>query len=72
MELQGCKAIFRHKVAASQVHPGNMTNGRSLPPGYATVILDTLAKEKYGTVELEMTMDNDRSALAANMGSLVP
>ena len=34
--------------------------------------LDTLAKEKYGTVELEMSMDDDRSTLAANMGSFVP
>jgi hypothetical protein len=59
-------------VAASQVHPRNVINGCSLPPGYAAVILDTLAKEKYGTVELEMTMDNDRSTLAANIGSLVP
>ena len=48
-----------------------MINGRPLPPGYAVVILDTLAKENYDTVELEMTMDNDRSTLAANMGSLV-
>ena len=42
-----------------------------MPLGYAPVILDTLAKEKYDTVELEMTMDDDRSTLAANMGSLV-
>ena len=72
MESQGCKAIFRHKVAASQVHPGNMTNGRSLPPGYAIITLDTLAKEMYGTIEMEMTMDDDRSTLAASLGSLVP
>ena len=26
----------------------------------------------YGTIELEMTMDDDRSTLAANMESLVP
>jgi hypothetical protein len=48
-----------------------MMNGRPLPPGYAAVTLDTLAKEKYSIVELEMTMDDDRSTLAANMGSLV-
>jgi len=42
-----------------------------MPLSYAAVILDTLAKEKYDTVELEMTMDNDRSMLVANMGSLV-
>jgi hypothetical protein len=64
VESQGCKAIFRHKVAADQVHPGNMINGRPLPPGYAAVILEILAKEKYGTVELEMTMDDDMSMLA--------
>ena len=34
--------------------------------------LDTLSKEKYGIVELEMSMDDDRSTLAANMGSFVP
>ena len=28
MESQGCKALFRHKVAIDQVHPGNMINGR--------------------------------------------
>ena len=49
-----------------------MVNGRLLPPGYATVTLDTLAKEMYDTVEMEMTMDDDRSMLAANLGSLVP
>ena len=49
-----------------------MVNGCPLPPGYAAVTLDTLAKEMYGTVEMEMTMDNDRSTLAANLGSLVP
>ena len=49
-----------------------MINGRPLPLGYVAIILDTLAKEKYGTVELEMTIDNDRLILAANMGSLVP
>jgi hypothetical protein len=46
MKSQGYKAIFRHKVAAGQVHPGNMINGCLLSPGYAVVILDTLAKEK--------------------------
>jgi hypothetical protein len=46
VKSQGCKAIFRHKVVAGQVHPGNMINGRPLPPRYAAVILDTLAKEK--------------------------
>ena len=51
-------------MATGQVHPGNMVNGRSLPPGYAAVTLDTLAKEMYGTVEMEMTMDHDRSMLA--------
>ena len=59
-------------MATGQVHPGNMVNGRPLPPGYATVTLDTLAKEMYDTVEMEMTMDDDRSMLAANLGSLVP
>ena len=49
-----------------------MVNGCPLPPGYAAVTLDTLAKEMYGTVEMEMTMDDDRSTLAANLGSLVP
>jgi len=49
-----------------------MVNGHSLPPGYAAVTLDTLAKEMYGTVEMEITMDDDRSMLAANLGSLVP
>ena len=39
MESQGCKAIFRHKVAIGQDHPGNMVNGRLLPPGYAAVTL---------------------------------
>jgi hypothetical protein len=72
MESQGCKAVFRHMVAANQVHLGNMINGHPLPPGYAIVILDTLAKEKYDTIELKMTMDDDRSTLAANMGSWVP
>ena len=72
MESQGCKAVFRHKVAVGQVHPGNMVNGRLLPPGYAAVTLDTLAKEMYGTVEMEMTIDDDRSELVANLGSLVP
>ena len=72
VESQGCKAIFRHKVAIGQDHPGNMVNGRSLPPGYAIITLDTLAKEMYGTIEMEMTMDDDRSTLAANLGSLVP
>ena len=43
-----------------------MINGRPLPLGYAVVILDTLAKEKYGTVELEMTMDDDRSTLVGS------
>ena len=52
MESQGCMAIFRHKVAAGRVHPGNMVNGRPLPPGYAAVTLDTLAKEMYGTIEM--------------------
>jgi len=59
-------------VAAGQVHPGNMVNGRPLPLGYATVTLDTLTKEMYGIVEMEMTMDDDRSTLAAILGSLVP
>ena len=72
VESQGCKAVFRHKVAAGQVHPGNMVNGRPLPPGYAAVTLDTLAKEMYGTVEIQITMDDDRLMLAANLGSLVP
>ena len=72
VESQGCKVVFRHKVADGHVHPGNTVNGRLLPPGYATVTLDTLAKEMYGTVEMEMTMDDDRSMLAANLGSLVP
>ena len=45
-----------------------MVNGRPLPPGYATVTLDTLAKEMYGMVEMEMTMDDDRPTLV----SLVP
>ena len=31
VESQGCKAVFRHKVDAGQVHPGNMVNGRLLP-----------------------------------------
>ena len=48
-----------------------MVNGHPLPPGYAAVTLDTLAKENYDTVELEMTMDDDRSTLVANMGALV-
>jgi len=60
------------KVATGQVHPGNMVNGHPLPLGYATVTLDTLAKEMYDTVEMEMTMDDDRSTLAAILGSLVP
>ena len=72
VESQGCKAIFRHKVAIGQDHPGNMVNGRSLPPGYAAVTLDTLAKEMYSIVEMKMTMDDDRSMLAANLGPLVP
>jgi hypothetical protein len=33
MESQACKAIFRPKVAAHQVHLGNMVNGRLLPLG---------------------------------------
>jgi len=70
VESQGCKAIFRHKVVVGQVHPGNIVNGHPLPPGYAVVTLDTLAKEMYGTVEMEMTMDDDRSTLAANLGVL--
>ena len=45
-----------------------MVNEHLLPPGYATVTLDTLAKEMYGTVEMEMTMDDDRLTLV----SLVP
>ena len=49
-----------------------MVNGRSLPPGYAAVTLDTLAKEMYSIVEMKMTMDDDRSMLAANLGPLVP
>ena len=49
-----------------------MVNGRSLPPGYAAVTLDTLAKEMYSIVEMKMTMDDDRSTLAAILGSLVP
>ena len=72
VESQGCKAVLRHKVAASQVHPGNMVNGCRLPLGYAAVTLDTLAKEMYDTIEMEMTMDDDRSTLAASLGSLVP
>jgi len=59
-------------VADGHVHPGNTVNGRLLPPGYATVTLDTLAKEMYGTIEMEMTIDDDRSKLVANLGSLVP
>ena len=59
-------------MAVDQVHPGNMVNGCPLPPGYAAVTLDTLAKEMYGTVELDMTMDDDRSTLAVNLRSLVP
>ena len=58
-------------MAVGQVHPGNMINGHQLPLGYKAVILDTLAKKKYDTVELEMIMDDGRSMLAANMGSLV-
>jgi len=49
-----------------------MVNGRPLPLGYAAVTLDTLAKEMYGTIEMEMTIDDDRSKLVANLGSLVP
>ena len=63
---------IRHKVTASQVHPGNMVNGCRLPLGYAAVTLDTLAKEMYSIVEMKMTMDDDRSMLAANLGPLVP
>lgn len=33
-------------MAAGQVHPGNMMNGCPLPPGYAVVTLDTLAKDE--------------------------
>jgi len=72
VESQGCKAVFRHKVVVGQVHPGNMVNGRLLPLGYVAVTLDTMAKEMYGIVEMEMTIDDDRSTLAANLGSLVP
>ena len=57
-------------MATGQVHPGIMVNGCPLPLGYAAVTLDTLAKEMYGTVEMEMTMDDDRSTLAANLGVL--
>ena len=49
-----------------------MVNGRLLPLGYTTVTLDTLAKEIYGTVEMDTIMDDDRSMLAANLVSLVP
>ena len=59
-------------MATNQVHLGNMVNGHSLPPGYAAVTLDTLAKEMYDTAEMEMAMDDDRSTLAANLESLVP
>ena len=59
-------------MAVDQVHPGNMVNGCSLPLGYAIITLDTLAKEMYGTVELEMTMYDDISMLVANLGYLVP
>ena len=64
VESQGCKAVFRHKVATGLVHLGNIINGHLLPPGYAAVTLDTLAKDMYDTVEMEMTMDHDRSMLA--------
>ena len=59
-------------MVVGQVHPGNMVNGRLLPLGYVAVTLDTMAKEMYGIVEMEMTIDDDRSTLAANLGSLVP
>ena len=28
VESQGCKVVFRHKVADGHVHPGNTVNGR--------------------------------------------
>jgi hypothetical protein len=69
VESHGC---IKTKVASGQAYLEDMINGRPLPVGYAAVSLDTLAKDKYAIVQLEMPMDDDRSMLAANMGSVVP
>ena len=47
VESHGC---IKTKVASGQAYPGDMKNGRPLPTGYATVSLDTLAKDKYAIV----------------------
>jgi len=49
-----------------------MINGCPLPPGYAVVCLDALAKDRFSTLYLEIIMDEDRSMLGSNIGSMVP
>jgi hypothetical protein len=49
---------------------GSWRSNRPLPEGYAKVTIDTLVESKYGVVELDFPVD-DNKLLRVNIGCFV-